>query len=144
MLSMNVLGMLIAFVAMVAFLNALFTWPQHAAGVAAPATLQQVLGWINAPFAWLMGVRAKDCGFIGQVLGERIVLNEFVGYLDLSSFNQTHPGALAGRSVTLASYALCGFANFGSIAIQIGGSRPARPERRRDLARPACGPWSPG
>jgi CNT family concentrative nucleoside transporter len=135
MLSINVMGMLIAFVAMVALLNALFTGAQHGLGVAAPVTLQQLLGWMNAPVAWLMGVPAKDCGVIGQMLGERIVLNEFVGYLDLSGFVQAHPGQLAERSVTLASYALCGFANFGSIAIQIGGIGALAPERRHDLAR---------
>jgi CNT family concentrative nucleoside transporter len=94
-----------------------------------------LLGWINAPFAWMMGMPAKDCGVIGQMLGERIVLNEFVGYLDLSNYVQAHPGALAERSVTLASYALCGFANFGSIAIQIGGIGALAPNRRHDLAR---------
>lgn len=135
MLSINVLGMLVAFVAMVALLNSLFAWSQHVFGVATPITLQQLLGWINAPFAWLIGVPAKDCGVIGQVLGERIVLNEFVGYLDLSGFTQAHPGQLDERSVTLASYALCGFANFGSIAIQIGGIGALAPERRHDLAR---------
>jgi CNT family concentrative nucleoside transporter len=135
MLSINVLGMLIAFVAMVALLNALFGGLQAAFGAAHPLTLQQVLGWLNAPFAWLMGVPAKDCGTIGQVLGERIVLNEFVGYLNLSSFVQSHPGVLAERSVTLTSYALCGFANFGSVAIQIGGIGALAPTRRHDLAR---------
>ena len=135
MLSINVMGMLIAFVAMVALLNALFGGAQHGLGVIAPVTLQQLLGWVNAPFAWLMGVPAKDCGVIGQMLGERIVLNEFVGYLDLSAFTQAHPGQLAERSVTLTSYALCGFANFGSIAIQIGGIGALAPERRHDLAR---------
>jgi len=135
MLAINILGMLIAFVALVALLNALFTWPQRGLGVATPVTLQRLLGWMNAPFAWLMGVPAKDCGVIGQMLGERIVLNEFVGYLDLSAFTQTHPGQLAERSVTLASYALCGFANFGSIGIQIAGIGALAPERRHDLAR---------
>lgn len=135
MLSINVLGMLIAFVAMVALVNAIFGGVQGAFGAAHPLTLQQVLGWFNAPFAWLMGVPAKDCGAIGQILGERIVLNEFVGYLDLSSFVQSHPGALSERSVTLSSYALCGFANFGSVAIQIGGIGALAPNRRHDLAR---------
>jgi CNT family concentrative nucleoside transporter len=135
MLSINIMGMLIAFVAMVALLNALFAGVQHSLGVAVPLTLQNLLGWMNAPFAWLMGMPAKDCGTIGQMLGERIVLNEFVGYLDLSSFTQTHPAQLAERSVTLTSYALCGFANFGSIAIQIGGIGALAPERRHDLAR---------
>jgi CNT family concentrative nucleoside transporter len=135
MLSINVMAMLMAFVAIVALLNGLIVWPQHALGVAAPLTIQQMLGWVNAPFAWLMGVPWSDCPFIGQILGERIVLNEFVGYLDLSNFVKTHPGAVDPRSVTLASYALCGFANFSSIAIQIGGIGALAPERRHDLAR---------
>ena len=134
MLSLNVLGMLIAFVAVIALLNGLFLGAQHAVGLPG-VTLQQVMGWLNAPFAWLMGVPAKDCATIGQMLGERIVLNEFVGYLDLSTFVTTHPGQLDSRSVTLASYALCGFANFGSIAIQIGGIGALAPARRGDLAR---------
>lgn len=134
-LSLTVLGMLIAFVAMVALFNALFQWPQTSFGVAHPVTVQQVLGWFNAPLAWLMGVPAKDCMTIGQVLGERIVLNEFVGYLNLSGMVQAHPGQLAERSVTLASYALCGFANFGSIAITIGGIGTLAPSRRQDLAK---------
>jgi CNT family concentrative nucleoside transporter len=135
MLSINVMGMLIAFVAIVALLNGLIVWPQHALGIATPLTIQQVLGWVNAPFAWLMGVPWRDCPFIGGILGERIVLNEFVGYLDLSNFVKTNPGTVDPRSVTLASYALCGFANFSSIAIQIGGIGALAPERRHDLAR---------
>src|SRR3954471_880302 len=135
MLSINVMAMLVAFVAVVALLNGLIVWPQQALGIATPVTIQQALGWANAPFAWLMGVPWNDCPFIGQILGERIVLNEFVGYLDLSDFVKTHPGAVDPRSVTLASYALCGFANFSSIAIQIGGIGALAPERRHDLAR---------
>ena len=135
MLSINVMAMLIAFVAVVAMANALFVWPQTALHVAEPVTIKQALGWLNAPFAWLMGVPWKDCAVIGQVLGERVVLNEFVSYLDLSAYVKAHPGALAERSVTLASYALCGFANFSSIAIQIGGIGALAPERRGDLAK---------
>ena len=135
MLSINVMAMLIAFVAVVAMAGALFEWPQHALGIAQAVSLKQVLGWANAPFAWLMGIPAKDCAFVGQVLGERVVLNEFVGYLDLSTYVKAHPGVLDGRSVTLASYALCGFANFSSIAIQIGGIGALAPERRGDLAK---------
>ncbi len=135
MLSLNVMAMLVAFVALVAMANALFVWPQHALGMAEAVTLKQVLGWLNAPFAWLMGVPWKDCGYIGQILGERVVLNEFIGYIDLSTYVKDHPGALDPRSVTLASYALCGFANFSSIAIQIGGIGALAPERRGDLAR---------
>jgi len=135
MLSLNVIGMLVAFVAVVALANALFLWPQHALGFTQTATIQQVLGWINAPFAWMIGVPAKDCGIIGQMLGERIVLNEFVGYLDLSAYIKAHPGQIDERSVTLASYALCGFANFASIAIQIGVIGALAPARRGDLAK---------
>jgi CNT family concentrative nucleoside transporter len=135
MLSITVMAMLVAFVAIVALLNGLITWPQHALGVQAPLTLQQMLGWINAPFAWLMGIPWRDCGFIGQVLGERIVTNEFVGYVNLSNYVRDNPNVLDPRSVTLASYALCGFANFSSIAIQIGGIGALAPSRRGDLAR---------
>jgi CNT family concentrative nucleoside transporter len=135
MLAINIMGMLIAFVAMVALLNALLAWSQRGLGVASPISLQQVLGWINAPFAWLMGIPAKDCGIIGQRLGERIVMNEFIGYQTLSGYIRDNPGRLAERSVTLASYALCGFANFGSIGIQIAGIGALVPERRHELAR---------
>ncbi len=135
MLAINVIGMLLAFVAVVALMNALIAWPQTAAGVASPVTLQQVFGWINAPFAWLLGVPAQDCGYVGQILGERVVLNEFIAYVDLSNHITAHPGALDPRTITLTSYALCGFANFASIAIQIGGIGALCPERRADLAR---------
>ena len=135
MMSLNIMAMLIAFVAVVALANALVVWPQTALGAVDPITIKQALGWVNAPFAWLMGIPWKDCGVIGQVLGERVVLNEFVGYLDLTNHVKANPGALDPRSVTLASYALCGFANFSSIAIQIGGIGALAPERRGDLAK---------
>jgi CNT family concentrative nucleoside transporter len=135
MLSITVMAMLIAFVAIVALANGLVTWPQHMLGMQSPFTIQQMLGWINAPFAWMMGVPWRDCPLIGQVLGERIVTNEFVGYLNLSNYVKANPNALDPRSITLASYALCGFANFSSIAIQIGGIGALAPERRADLAR---------
>jgi concentrative nucleoside transporter, CNT family len=130
-LALNVLAMLIAFVAVVALANFLITWPQEKLGVVSPVTLQKVFGWVNAPFAWLMGVPGKDCVTVGQVLGERIVLNEFIGYLTL-----TNPKTVVeARSFTLATYALCGFANISSIAIQIGGIGALAPNRRGDLAR---------
>jgi concentrative nucleoside transporter, CNT family len=130
-LALNVMAMLIAFVAVVAMVNFLLKWPQLQAGVADPVTLQRVFGWVNAPFAWLLGVPAKDCVTIGQVLGERMVLNEFIGYLTL-----TNPKTVVEpRSFVLATYALCGFANFSSIAIQIGGIGALAPNRRGDLAR---------
>ena len=130
-LSINVMAMLIAFVAVVALINFLLAYPQTEAGVATPVTLQNIFGWLNAPFAWLLGVPWKDCVTVGQVMGERIVLNEFVGYLSLSE----HAAKLDSRSFVLATYALCGFANFSSIAIQIGGIGALAPTRRADLAQ---------
>jgi len=134
-LSINVIAMLIAFVAVVALVNFTLAWLQHLCGVAHPLTLQNVLGWVNAPFAWLMGAPARDCMAFGQILGERIVLNEFIGYLDLTNLVKANKEALDPRTVTLATYALCGFANFSSIAIQIGGIGALAPSRRADLAR---------
>jgi len=131
MLSINVMAMLIAFVAVVALINFMLAYPQTEAGVANPVTLQNIFGWLNAPFAWLIGVPWKDCVMVGQVMGERIVLNEFVGYLSLSE----HAAKLDSRSFILATYALCGFANFSSIAIQIGGIGALAPNRRADLAQ---------
>ena len=133
MLAINVMGMLIAFVAVVALANAVCGAAQGAFGVAPENqfTLQTLLGHMNAPFAWLMGVPWKDCTLVGQALGERIVLNEFIGYISLSKSIAT----LDPRSVTIATYALCGFANFASIAIQIGGIGAMAPTRRGDLAR---------
>jgi CNT family concentrative nucleoside transporter len=131
MLAINVMAMLIAFVAVVALADYLVGLGLRPFGVRVEKPLELVFGWVNAPFAWLMGVPAKDCVTIGGVLGERIVLNEFVGYLSLSQLT----AQLEPRSFTLATYALCGFANFTSIAIQIGGIGSLVPSRRADLAR---------
>lgn len=137
-LALNVLAMVLVFVAVVALANHLFGWVQTrctgALGLTwQPVTLQQVVGWLHAPLAWLMGVPAADCITVGRVLGERVVLNEFIGYLSLAELQRD--GLLQERSVTLATYALCGFANLGSVAIQIGGISALVPTRRADLAR---------
>ena len=132
-LALNVIAMLIGFIAMIALANYVFAWPQKHVGIANPATLQMVFGWINAPFAWLMGVPAHDALAVGQILGERIVLNEFVGYSDLTM--NAKQLALDPRSFTIATYALCGFANFSSIAIQVGGIGSLAPERRSEMAK---------
>ncbi len=132
-LSLNVIAMLIGFIAMIALANYVVTWPQAHLGVSHPATLQTIFGWLNAPFAWLMGVPAQDCVNVGQILGERIVLNEFVGFLDLTA--NAKQLALNPRSFTIATYALCGFANFASIAIQVGGIGSLAPERRGEMAK---------
>lgn len=133
-LAFNVMAMLIAFVATVALANYLLSSALYLAGIEDTKPLQTVLGWLNAPFAWLMGIPWKDCVPIGSILGERIVLNEFVSYLNLSHVMKAG-GTLDERSITIATYALCGFANFSSIAIQIGGIGALVPERRADLAR---------
>ena len=132
-LALNIIAMLIAFIAIIALANYVVGFPQTHLGVKSPVTLQNIFGWINAPFAFLMGIPTQDCVSIGQILGERIVLNEFVGYLDLT----THAKELAldPRSFTIATYALCGFANFSSIAIQVGGIGSLAPERRSEMAR---------
>jgi CNT family concentrative nucleoside transporter len=132
-LALNIIAMLIAFIAIIALANYVFGWPQAHLGVKNPVTLQNVFGWINAPFAFLMGVPVQDCLSIGQILGERIVLNEFVGYLDLTS--NAAALNLTPRSFTIATYALCGFANFSSIAIQVGGIGSLAPERRSEMAK---------
>jgi CNT family concentrative nucleoside transporter len=132
-LSLNICAMLIAFIAIIALANYVVGFPQAHFGVAQPVTLQNLFGWVNAPFAWLMGVPAPDCMKVGQILGERIVLNEFVGYLDLTSHAKEL--ALDPRSFTIATYALCGFANFSSIAIQVGGIGSLAPERRSEMAK---------
>ena len=131
MLAINIMAMLIAFVAVVALANYLISLGLRQAGVTTSTPLQTAFGWLNAPFAWLMGVPWKDCEAVGSVLGERIVINEFVGYFSLSKMTAT----LDPRSHTLATYALCGFANFSSIAIQIGGIGSLAPTRRADLAK---------
>ena len=132
-LSLNICAMLIGFIAIISLANYVFGWTQLHLGMTHALTLQNVFGWVNAPFAWLMGVPAADCLNVGQILGERIVLNEFVGYLDLT----THAKDLAldPRSFTIATYALCGFANFSSIAIQVGGIGSLAPERRSEMAK---------
>ncbi len=131
LLAINVMAMLMAFVAIVALANYLLSLGLGWFAIHESRPLQTLFGWVNAPFAWLMGVPARDCLVIGEILGERIVLNEFIGYLSLSR----EQASLDPRSVTIATYALCGFANFASIAIQIGGIGVLAPERRNDLSR---------
>jgi CNT family concentrative nucleoside transporter len=130
-LAINVMAMLIAFVATVALLNHLLASLLGWLGIVQTQPLQLLLGWLQAPCAWLMGVPAGECLQAGSILGERIVLNEFVGYLSLSQQTET----LSSRSTLILTYALCGFANFSSIAIQIGGIGALVETRRQDLAR---------
>jgi CNT family concentrative nucleoside transporter len=132
-LALNIIAMLIAFIAIIALANYVVGFPQTYFGVTNPVTLQNIFGWVNAPFAFLMGVPWQDCVNIGQILGERIITNEFVGYLHLT--NPATAKALDPRSFTIATYALCDFANFSSIAIQVGGIGSLAPERRSEMAK---------
>jgi concentrative nucleoside transporter, CNT family len=122
-LALNVGAMLISFLALIALVNAIL-------GLA-HLSLQQIFGWVFAPVAWSMGVPWRDAPTIGNLLGTRMALNEFVAYSQLGPLKP----ALDPRSFTIATFALCGFANFSSIGIQIGGIGALAPTRRHDLAR---------
>lgn len=130
-LALNVGAMLIAFIALIALSNGLLAW-LHGFGFLGwlPETLQQFFGWIFAPIAWLMGVPWKDAPSVGYLLGTRMVLNEFVAYVELAPLK----ASLDPKSFVIVSYALCGFANFGSIGIQVGGIGSLIPNRRHELA----------
>ena len=131
-LALNIGGMLIAFLALIAMANGILGWVHTLPAMGwIPASLEKLFGLIFAPVAWLLGVPWKDCPTIGDLLGTRLVLNEFVSFLKLGPMKST----LDPRSFTIATYALCGFANFSSIAIQIGGIGALAPTRKSDLAR---------
>jgi len=122
-LALNVGAMLISFLALIALLNALLGLVH--------LSLPQIFGWVFAPVAWSMGVPWRDAPTIGNLLGTRMTLNEFVAYSQLGPLK----ASLDPKSFTIATYALCGFANFSSIGIQIGGIGALAPNRRHDLAR---------
>ncbi len=143
-LALNVGAMLLAFIALIALGNALLGLPfelyndwagLEGAAAVEPWTLQRILGWVFWPFAFLIGVPAAECAAIGTLLGEKIVLTEFIAYLHLYESLTEGTIQLSERTLVIASYALCGFANFGSIGIQLGGIGGIAPERRHDLAR---------
>jgi CNT family concentrative nucleoside transporter len=131
-LSLNVAAMLIAFVALIAMVNGMFGYV-HSYAAWFPASFDVVLGRIFQPIAWAMGVSWKDSLTVGNLLGTRMVINEFVAFLELGK--PAVSGSLDPRSFIIVTYALCGFANFSSIAIQIGGIGSLAPSRRSDLAR---------
>ena len=129
-LALNVAIMLISFLALVALLDSVLLW-MHGGLPWIPGSLGQILGFVGAPVAWLIGVPWHDCSAIGNLLGTRMALNEVIAYIALGA----QRAALAPRSFTIATFALCGFANLGSIGMQIGGIGALVPERRNDLAR---------
>lgn len=140
-LALNIGAMLLAFIALIALLNWPLTWLGDVTGLAAaigkPTDLATIFGYVLAPLAWAIGTPWQDAQVVGSLIGQKVVINEFVAYLQLGEIVN---GKVAGVSLTeqgrlIATYALCGFANFSSIAIQIGGIGGLAPERRQDLAR---------
>jgi CNT family concentrative nucleoside transporter len=131
-LALNVAIMLISFLALVALLDMLLSWAHiHAGFHWVPGSLGEILGYVFWPVAWLIGVPAQDCSLIGNLLGTRMALNEVIAYIALGA----HKAMITPRAFTIATFALCGFANLGSIGMQIGGIGALVPERRNDLAR---------
>jgi len=131
-LAFNVAIMLISFLALVALLDGLLGWTHSLAYMHwVPGSLGQILGFVFAPVAWLIGVPWRDCGVIGNLLGTRMALNEVIAYISLGA----QRAAISPRAFTIGTFALCGFANLGSIGMQIGGIGALVPERRNDLAR---------
>jgi CNT family concentrative nucleoside transporter len=140
-LALNIAAMLLAFIALIALLNWPLTWIGEVTGLAnllgRPTDIAGLLGLLLAPLAWVIGVPWQDASVVGSLIGQKVVINEFVAYLQLADIvNCKTPGvALTNQGALIATYALCGFANFSSIAIQIGGIGGLAPERRADLAR---------
>ncbi len=146
-LALNVGAMLLAFIALIALINgpvqwlgsttwgtdggSLNGWLSSMTGSQVTLSLQTLFGWILSPVAWLIGVPWQDATLVGSFIGQKVVINEFVAYLDMSQ----HINDMLPQSRLIATYALCGFANFSSIAIQIGGIGGLAPSRRADLAR---------
>ena len=147
-LALNVGAMLLAFLALLAVLNALLTWLgapvifgtqlwdlngfiyEISGGRFESLTLQAIFGYAFAPLAWAMGVEAADILYFGSLLGEKVAVNEFVAFTSLAELK----GVVSDRTMIIGAYALCGFANFSSIAIQIGGIGSIAPRRRSDIA----------
>ena len=131
-LAANVAAMLIAFLGLLAFFNALLGW--FGGLISLPQlSLELICAYLMAPVAWLMGVPWADCAEVGVVLGKKTILNEFIAYLDLMELVKQQ--AISERSQIISTYALCGFSNIGSIGIQIGGIGAMAPQRQGDLAR---------
>ncbi len=134
-LALNIAAMLLAFLALIALVNAPLEWLGQVTGLETtlgrPLNLSLILGYLLAPVAWAIGVPWQDAVTVGGLIGEKVVINEFVAYLHLNELKD----GLSDKAVLISTYALCGFANFASIAIQIGGIGGIAPERKTDLAR---------
>jgi CNT family concentrative nucleoside transporter len=123
-----IIGMLIVLVALVALANSILGLAPDLWG--APLTLQRILGWLMAPVVWLLGIPWTEAHVAGQLLGTKVILNELIAYLDLAKLPA---GTLSERSRLIMTYALCGFAHFGSLGIMIGGLGALAPERRSEV-----------
>lgn len=136
-LALNVGAMLLAFIALLAMFNGILGWGSDFTGITSllgeSLTIEMVLGWIFAPIAWLIGVPWADAINMGSLIGTKIVLNEFVAYLKLAE--EVSAANISPKTIAMATFALCGFANFSSIAIQIGGIGGLAPSRKSDLAK---------
>jgi CNT family concentrative nucleoside transporter len=130
-LALNVAAMLIAFLGLLAFINALLGWMGKAIGLP-QLSLEWILSYLMAPLAWLMGVPWSDCFQVGILLGKKTIFNEFIAYLDLKELLDGQGPMISERAKIIATYALCGFSNLGSIAIQIGGIGALAPSRQQD------------
>ena len=134
-LALNVGGMLLAFIALIAMINYPLGWIGQISGIEAAVgsqlSLSMILGYLLSPLAWVIGVPWQDAVTVGGLIGEKAVTNEFVAYAHLKEIQDT----LSPKALLISTYALCGFANFSSIAIQIGGIGGLAPERRSDIAR---------
>ena len=134
-LALNVGGMLLAFIALIAMLDFPLGWIGRITGIevvlGTPVSLSMILGYLLSPLAWIIGVPWQDAVTVGGLIGEKAVTNEFVAYAHLKEIQDT----LSPKALLISTYALCGFANFSSIAIQIGGIGGLAPDRRSDLAR---------
>ncbi|MCG2726847.1 MAG: NupC/NupG family nucleoside CNT transporter [Elusimicrobia bacterium] len=133
-LALNVAACLIAFMSLLALANFLIGYAGGFVGLAS-LSLEKILSWIFMPLAWIMGVPSGEVLHVANWMGQKTILNEFVAYFNMATFLKENPGLLSERSITIASYALCGFSNLLSIAIQIGGIGGIAPNRRHDLAK---------
>lgn len=131
-LALNVGAMLLAFIALIALLNGIIGWFGGLIGIES-LSFELIIGYLFSPFAFFMGVPFDDCLQVGILLGKKTVVNEFVAYLDLQA--AVKAGSISERAQIISTYALCGFANFSSIAIQLGGIGGIAPSRRQDLAK---------
>ena len=132
-IALQVAAVIIAFLALIAMAEFLFQWVLSQFGSA--LTLRDLLGYLFAPMAWMIGIPWADCRTAGELLGLRLVSNEFIAYAELGQMIGQDNSPISARGEILLTYALCGFANFGSIGVQLGGIGAAAPTRASDLAR---------